>query len=386
MPVRVAFVSHHPHLRMGGQRSMALLIEHLDRRRVEPLVICPGPGDLTDRMLALDCPVAHIPLHRIKPRTLPAVWRSSRRIRALLATRRIAIIAPDAARDALTSGLAKLGTATKLVWFVRLTSADPLDFILERMADGMIGDSDATRRRFSPGRRVSARYRTILGGVDLGLFRPAADRPALRHALALPRDRMVLVFVGQVKRAKGVLDIVDALALLRPQLPSERLPVLVIIGTPDPPAILQDIAGRGAAAGVADAVRVLPHQPSAREWMQAADVLVSGSHQDTEGMSRVLYEAMACGAVPVATDIHGNRDALTPDTGVLVPERSPSAMAAALRALLEQPERLAALREQGVRRAREVFDIRRHARQVEEFYEQLVERGGMRVVGGPRDD
>ncbi|MGH7753755.1 MAG: hypothetical protein ACREN5_13155, partial [Gemmatimonadales bacterium] len=164
MPVRVTFVSHHPHLRMGGQRSMALLIEHLDRGRVEPLVICPGPGELTDRMLALQCPVAHIPLHRIKPRTLRAVWRASRRIRALLAARGIAIIAPDAARDALTSGLAKLGTATKMVWFVRLTASDPLDPVLQRLADGMIGDSDATRRRFSRGRWVSAKYRTILGG------------------------------------------------------------------------------------------------------------------------------------------------------------------------------------------------------------------------------
>lgn len=121
-PLRVAFVSHHPHLQMGGQRSMALLIEHLDRRAVEPLAICPGPGPLTDHLTRLGCPVGHVPLHRIKPRTLAAVWRSSRAIRALLRKRDIDIIAPDAARDALTCGLAKLGTGTKMVWFVRLTS------------------------------------------------------------------------------------------------------------------------------------------------------------------------------------------------------------------------------------------------------------------------
>ncbi|MGE5142918.1 MAG: hypothetical protein ACM3OA_05725, partial [Acidobacteriota bacterium] len=120
-PIRVAFVSHHPHLQMGGQKSLALLIEHVDRAAMQPLVICPGPGPLADHLATLDCPVAFIPLYHIKPRTLGAVWRSSRRIRALLEERAIDIIAPDASRDALTAGIAKLGTATKMVWFVRQT-------------------------------------------------------------------------------------------------------------------------------------------------------------------------------------------------------------------------------------------------------------------------
>jgi glycosyltransferase involved in cell wall biosynthesis len=371
-PLRVAFVSHHPHLQMGGQRSMALLIEHLDRRAVEPLVICPGPGPLTDHLTRLGCPVVHIPLHRIKPRTLAAVWRSSRAIRALLRERGIDIIAPDAARDALTCGLAKLGTGAKMVWFVRLTSHDPLDPILVHLADGMIGDSDDTRRRFGGSKRAAARHRTIVGGADLRRFRPADDRAALRRSLDLPLDRPVLLFVGQVKAAKGVLDIVDALGKFRADRPESPIPQLLVIGTPDPPAILEEIARRARTLGVAPDVRVLPQQADVERWMQAADLLVSGSHQDTEGMSRVLYEAMACGAVPVATDIRGNRDALTPECGVLVPERDPAAMAQAWRALLADPARLATLRAGAIARARASFDIRQHARAVEAFYREVV--------------
>ncbi|HMA40743.1 MAG TPA: glycosyltransferase [Gemmatimonadales bacterium] len=371
-PLRVAFVSHHPHLQMGGQRSMALLIEHLDARAVEPLVICPGPGPLTDHLTRLGCPVVHIPLHRIKPRTLAAVWRSSRAIRALLRERGIDILAPDAARDALTCGLAKLGTGTRMVWFVRLTSHDPLDPILVRLADAMIGDSDDTLRRFGGSKRAAAIHRTIVGGADLRRFRPADDRAALRRSLNLPLDRPVLAFVGQVKAAKGVLDIVDALGTLHANGPGGPAPVLLVIGTPDPPAILEEIDRRSRAHGIAQDVRVLPQQADIERWMQAADLLLSGSHQDTEGMSRVLYEAMACGAVPVATDIRGNRDALTPDCGVLVPERDPAAMAQAWRALLADPARLAALRAGGIARARASFDIRRHARAVEAFYREVV--------------
>jgi glycosyltransferase involved in cell wall biosynthesis len=367
--IRVAFVSHHPHLQMGGQRSMALLIEHLDRAAVRPLVICPGPGPLAEQLATLDCPVAYIPLHHIKPRTLGAVWRSSRRIRALLEERAIDIIAPDASRDALTAGLAKLGTHTKMVWFVRQTAPYALDPLLGRLADGIIGDSDDTKRRFS--RAVARRHRTIVGGADLRRFRPADDRPALRRTLDLPLDRLVLLFAGQVKAAKGVLDIVDAVGQLKAQAPGD-VPLLVIVGTPDPASIVEDIARRTAAQGTAADVRVLPQQAAVERWMQAADILVSGSHEDTEGMSRVLYEAMACGAVLVATDIRGNRDAITPQSGVLVPEHAPSAIAAAVQALQADAPRRAALSAAGVRRARERFDIRLHARAVEAFYRAVL--------------
>jgi len=375
--MRVAFVSHQTHLHMGGQRSMVLLIEHLDQSVVEPLVICPGPGELTDHLRTLGCPVVHLPLYHIKPRTLLAVWRSSRRIRALLRERAIDIIAPDAPRDALTCGLAKLGTPTRMVWFVRLTARHNLDRILERLADGMIGVSDATRRRFSASQRVSARYRTIFDGMDLRRFRPAEDRAAVRRALDLPTDRFVLLFVGQVKEAKGVLDIVDAMARLATTHPPGRRPLLLVIGTPDPPAIVEEIRRRTAAQSTAHDVRVLPQQSHIERWMQAADALVSGSHQDTEGLSRVLFEAMACGAVPVATDISGNRDALTPETGLLVPERAPEAIAAAVTDLMDaSPGRLAAVRAAGLHRARELFDIRRHARRVEAYYREVLGREG----------
>lgn len=375
--MRVAFVSHQTHLHMGGQRSMVLLIEHLDPKVVDPLVICPGPGELSDHLRTLGCPVAYIPLYHIKPRTLRAVWRSSRRIRALLRERAIDIIAPDAPRDALTCGLAKLGTRTKMVWFVRLTARHNLDPILPWLADAMIGVSDATRRRFSGSRRVSARYRTIFDGMDLRQFRPAEDRAALRRALDLPADRFVLLFVGQVKAAKGVLDIVDAMAPLTAAARPGRRPLLLVIGTPDPPGIVDEIGRRTQAQGTAPDVRVLPQQSHIERWMQAADALVSGSHQDTEGLSRVLFESMACGAVPVATDIRGNREALTPETGLLVPERDPAAIARAVAELMAaSPDRLAALRAAGLQRARALFDIGQHARRVETCYREVLRTEG----------
>jgi glycosyltransferase involved in cell wall biosynthesis len=74
----------------------------------------------------------------------------------------------------------------------------------------------------------------------------------------------------------------------------------------------------------------------------------------------------------VATDIRGNRDALTLESGVLVPERDPAAMAHAWSVLLADPARLAALRAGAIARARGSFDIRQHARAVEAFYREVA--------------
>jgi len=356
---------------MGGQQSMALLIEHLDRSAVEPLVICPGPGPLTDHLTALGCPVVHIPLYHLKARTLGSVWRSSRRIRALLRERAIAIIAPDASRASLTAGLAKLGTHTNMVWFVRLTARYSLDPLLGWLADAMIGDSDDTKRRFS--RRLAGRHRTIVGGADLRRFRPSEDRSALRRSLDLPLDRLVLLFAGQVKEAKGAFDIVDALGHLKARAPDD-VPFLVIVGTPDQPTIVTEIARRTEAQGTAADVRLHPQQANVERWMQAADVLLSGSHEDTEGMSRVLHEAMACGAVPIATDIRGNREALTPAPGILVAERAPAELARAVVELAGDPARLTAMRAAVAQRARDLFDVKSYARNVTRFYLNVLGR------------
>lgn len=343
---------------------MALLIEHLDRGVVEPLVICPGPGELEDHLKRLSCPVVHVPLFHVKPRTLGAVWRSGRRIHDILRDRAIDIIAPDAPRDAFTCGLARIGMPTRMVWFVRLTTRHNLDRLLERMSDGIIGVSEATRRRFSS----RARFRTIMDGVDRHRFRPPADRAAVRDTLGLPRDRLILLFVGQIKPAKGVLDIVEAVGAL-----SDLRPLLLIIGTAETPSFLAEIGRVTHALNIMDSVRVLPQQDDIERWMQAADVLVSGSHENTEGLSRVLFEAMACGAIPVATDISGNREAMTHDTGVLVPDRSPSAIARAVSFLTSAShETLTAFRAAGECRVREKFDITRHAREVEAFCLEIV--------------
>src|SRR6266446_6341283 len=113
-----------------------------------------------------------------------------------------------------TRVLAALTKSDKLPRGQRVARAAALRETLGVDADQVIVTSAPTRERFSRSPRVTARYRTIVGGADLRRFRPPEDRAALRHELGLPAEGSVLLFVGQVTKPKGILDIVDALGLL----------------------------------------------------------------------------------------------------------------------------------------------------------------------------
>jgi glycosyltransferase involved in cell wall biosynthesis len=81
-----------------------------------------------------------------------------------------------------------------------------------------------------------------------------------------------------------------------------------------------------------------------------ADVLAVPS--DLEGFGIVYLEAMSAGVVPIASSRGGAAEIVRDVVdGFLVPPRDQAALAGRLRALMDDPDRLAAMREEGLRRA-----------------------------------
>jgi glycosyltransferase involved in cell wall biosynthesis len=80
---------------------------------------------------------------------------------------------------------------------------------------------------------------------------------------------------------------------------------------------------------------------------QHADLFVIASAQ--EGLGIVMLEAMACGLPVVATDCGGPEGiVIDGETGQIVPNNDPDALADAIVAMLSQPDHLERLREQCV--------------------------------------
>jgi teichuronic acid biosynthesis glycosyltransferase TuaC len=172
------------------------------------------------------------------------------------------------------------------------------------------------------------RIALVRNGVDAALFRPG-DRAAARRSLGLPEGVPIALHVGNLKAAKGVLDLIAAFRTVAAARPDARL---VLVGGGDEQAAV-------AAAAAADPRIIAPGARPLAEvpaYLAACDVLTLASW--AEGTPNVVLEALASGRRVVATAVGGVPDLIDdPMLGELVPARDPPALAAALIRALGAP-------------------------------------------------
>jgi glycosyltransferase involved in cell wall biosynthesis len=112
----------------------------------------------------------------------------------------------------------------------------------------------------------------------------------------------------------------------------------------------------------------------------AFDVFVLASYR--EGMPRSAIEASAMARPVVATDIRGSREVVQDGaTGVLVPARNPDAIAGAIRTLIGNAEKRAAMGAAGRRRAEERFDENVVVDRTLRVYDRLLRERGVEPPG-----
>lgn len=173
---------------------------------------------------------------------------------------------------------------------------------------------------------AAARVTRIYNGLDPESF-----------AYASPADRPpVIVAVGRLVDKKGFPDLIDACAALAADGRDFRC---VIVGDgPQAPQLRERIAAAGLDAHVA--LLGLRVQDEVKRLIRQAAVLaapcVVGADGDQDGLPTVLLEAMALGTPCVGTDVTGIPEVLRDgETGLMVAQHAPRALAAALGALLD---------------------------------------------------
>ncbi len=236
-----------------------------------------------------------------------------------------------------------------------------LESLLRRVmqsADAVVVLSDgeaADFRSFSPG----ARLRAIPNAVDA---------PALAFPLReVNRDAPLrLVYLGRLAREKGLREVVEAAATLASHGVDFELHVA------------GSGADEGAMRGWAEAAglkaRIAWHGPlsgaaKVRFW-RSGDVFVFPSH--AEGLPYAVLEAMAAGAVPVASRVGAIPEVLEDGVhGLLVAPRDPAAVASAILRLHGDRDTLGAMQRAGQQRVLGAFSSTRLAADFRELYAGL---------------
>jgi glycosyltransferase involved in cell wall biosynthesis len=191
--------------------------------------------------------------------------------------------------------------------------------------------------RFCP----SGKARTLgdghLSGVNIDKFSPAthgaADRTRIRDTYGIPRDALVIGYIGRLVPDKGIAELALAWETLRAEFPQAHLFL----------------------CGYFEAVHPVPHSLSAKlkndsrihltgRWLDdmpavyaAVDVCVLPTY--CEGLSTVALESGAMRVPIVSTRVPGCVDAIRNGvTGLMVEPRDVKALTSAVRDLLRSQE------------------------------------------------
>jgi glycosyltransferase involved in cell wall biosynthesis len=139
------------------------------------------------------------------------------------------------------------------------------------------------------------------------------------------------LFVGRLIREKGVLDLLEAFRLLKPDLQAEV--GLVYAGNGPMRAELQSRARTISAGKVLFPGFV--HRDELAAYYALAECLVFPTHSDTWGM--VLNEAIACGLPIISSSAAGGAADLVRRNGIVVPPHDVQRLASAMDYLPNHP-------------------------------------------------
>ncbi len=151
-----------------------------------------------------------------------------------------------------------------------------------------------------------------ISGVNLNRFYPDVKRRnEVRQELAIAENARVILYLGRLKRDKGVLDLVQAFLTIHQKLPIAEM---LFVG-PDEDNLLPEIMD--ALGESACHLKSVPYTRVPEYYMRAADILCLPSYR--EGFGSVIIEAAACEIPVVASRIYGLTDAVVDgETGLLV--------------------------------------------------------------------
>lgn len=178
---------------------------------------------------------------------------------------------------------------------------------------------------------TSEQYCLIRSGVDVqAISTRRGERAVARRDLGLAEGAPVVGTVMRFAAPKDPSTFVRAAAELVKRIPNIRF---VVVGDgPDRPSVERSIV----AAGLHDRILLTGVRRDVPFLLAAMDVFVLSSH--SEGLPRVVAEAMAIGTPVVASDVGGVGEIVV-DTvsGLLVPDEDHRAMADAVEKVLLTP-------------------------------------------------
>lgn len=294
-------------------------------------LLCPPEATIFKRAAHWGVEVIGLPIRKKRLADLQAMRRWLRQHRG-----DVDVINTHSSTDSWLAAMANLtsgGTPVPLVR-TRHISAPVANSLANRWLYGkavveVVTTGETLRRELIKGLHLSAEHvESIFTGIDTARFEPG-DKASARQRVGLEEGLTWVGIVATIRTWKGHQYLLEAIAALGD--PHVRL---AIVGDGPHRATLEK---RVTELGLQHTVRFVGNQQDVVPWLQALDVFVLPSYAN-EGVSQAVMQAMSAGLPVITTAVGSMTDVIKADqTGILVPPRDPSAIAGALRRLIDTP-------------------------------------------------
>jgi len=351
----------------GSPRALVSQIDLLDRKRFTPLFLATGEGPLLNALERSGVEIVRGPVATVDWRRPVALWRAIRRQMALLRSHRINLVHVNEMGWNFDLVLAAWLCRIPVLLQLHLPGGVDWQNLHWFAARRVLLVSAAQRAAIHHFERIRAPYEVLHSPVDLEFYGGGHD---IRPALGLGADDIVVCVIAQLRHGKGIDLALDAARRLAPSYPRLRF---LMVG---PPGHGEEEFGRRMMSEAErppldGVVRFVGSREDIPDVLASSDVALLPTRAETFG--RAVAEAMAAGVPVVVSRLASIEEIVTsPDLGILVAPLTGEAFAAAIRAVLERPDRG---RELGARgRASLVGRLDREtiARQLNRIYGELT--------------
>ena len=253
----------------------------------------------------------------------------------------------------------------------RIGFADLYRFLMKHAARFSFRQADVLRAISSSTQAQLRRWeptKTIVqfpAWTDIDAFRMAAQASS-------ERDGERILYAGVLTPLKGVHRLIDAFALIAGEFPRSRL---LIVGRRQNQIYAEQLRQQVARLDLADRIEFMPAVAQGELALLMARSAVVVLPSLSEGLGRVLIEAMATATPVIGTNIGGIPDLI--DNGVngfLVPPDDAPAVAQRLRRIFTTPRRARAMGQAGQTFASKFFSAEIYLNGYRKIFQQA--RGG----------
>jgi glycosyltransferase involved in cell wall biosynthesis len=180
----------------------------------------------------------------------------------------------------------------------------------------------------------------------------------------------VISFASRLLKDKGVLEFVEASRILKNQGVDIRFWLIGDIDLGNSSSVTKEQLDIWQKGGL---VECFGYREDIANLFAQSNIVSLPSYYG-EGLPKVLVEAAACGRPVITTNHPGCRDAIEPDSGILVPVRDSVALADAIQYLVENPVKRKAMGKAGRELAEREYSIEKIVYEHIHIYNDLISK------------